>query len=105
MSEAEQDIYSQLCAEYYDLDKPSAQSDALVFYMKYVAEAKGRILEPMCGSGRFLIPIMEEGIEIDGFDVSPHMLDACRINRLPEFFLRREYLQALVRISKGTKAL
>jgi SAM-dependent methyltransferase len=32
----------------------------------------------MCGSGRFLIPFLERGIEIDGVDASPHMLRACR---------------------------
>jgi ubiquinone/menaquinone biosynthesis C-methylase UbiE len=32
----------------------------------------------MCGSGRFLIPFLERGIDIDGVDVSPYMLQTCR---------------------------
>jgi SAM-dependent methyltransferase len=32
----------------------------------------------MSGSGRFLIPFLERGIDIDGVDASPHMLQACR---------------------------
>jgi ubiquinone/menaquinone biosynthesis C-methylase UbiE len=32
----------------------------------------------MCGSGRFLIPLLERGLDIDGVDASPHMLQACR---------------------------
>jgi SAM-dependent methyltransferase len=32
----------------------------------------------MCGSGRFLIPILENGIDIEGTDASGHMLDNCR---------------------------
>ena len=32
----------------------------------------------MCGSGRFLIPLLKRGFDIDGVDASPHMLQACR---------------------------
>ena len=31
----------------------------------------------MCGSGRFLVPLLETGIDIDGVDASSHMLAAC----------------------------
>ena len=68
--------YLDLCTQYYDLDKPIAPANALNFYMHYVQKAQGPILEPMCGTGRFLIPILEAGFEIDGFDASPHMLKA-----------------------------
>jgi len=68
--------YLSLCTEYYDLDKPQAPSDALAFYREYAKTAKGSILEPMCGTGHFLIPILEAGYEIHGFDASPFMLDA-----------------------------
>lgn len=32
----------------------------------------------MCGSGRFLVPLRQLGIDIDGVDASPQMLEACR---------------------------
>ncbi len=32
----------------------------------------------MCGSGRFLIPLAQDGLAIDGVDASPTMLAACR---------------------------
>ena len=32
------------------------------------------ILEPLCGSGRFLIPFLERGFEICGLDLSEEML-------------------------------
>jgi len=70
--------YLALCTEYYDLDKPLAPKEALHFYMHYVQRAKGPILEPMCGTGRFLIPMLEAGFEIDGFDASSHMLNALK---------------------------
>lgn len=70
--------YKALCTEYYELDKPTAPEDALQIYLGYAKEANGPILEPMCGTGRFVIPLLEKGYEVTGFDYSSHMLDVCR---------------------------
>ena len=70
--------YKRLCTEFYDIDKPNAPEDALDFYLRYAQQANGPILEPMCGSGRFLIPLLKRGFDIDGTDASPYMLQACR---------------------------
>lgn len=70
--------YKVLCTEFYELDKPHPPEDALQCYLKYAEEADGAILEPMCGTGRFLIPLLEKGYPVTGFDYSPHMLDVCR---------------------------
>lgn len=43
------------------------------FYLSY-AEKGMKILEPLCGSGRFLIPFMERGFDICGMDLSSEML-------------------------------
>ncbi|MBC8064288.1 MAG: class I SAM-dependent methyltransferase [Chlorobia bacterium] len=72
------DSYRSLCTEVYGIDKPTAPADALDFYLAYARESKGPILEPMCGSGRFLIPMLESGLEVDGIDASASMLDLCR---------------------------
>jgi len=53
--------YGSLCTEFYDLDKPSAPADALAFYVERARKAGGRVLEPMCGSGRFLLPMSLAG--------------------------------------------
>ncbi len=71
------DTYGKLCTEFYDLSKPEAPVDALEFYLNQSSDASSPVLEPMCGSGRFLIPFLERGIDIDGMDASPHMLQAC----------------------------
>jgi 2-polyprenyl-3-methyl-5-hydroxy-6-metoxy-1,4-benzoquinol methylase len=52
------------------------KEDAYAFYRGYVMRANGSILEPMCGTGRFLLPLFEEGFNIHGFDASEHMLEA-----------------------------
>lgn len=70
--------YGSLCAEYYELDKPHAPEDALQCYLHYAKEAQGPILEPMCGTGRFLIPLLEQGYSVTGFDYSQYMLHICR---------------------------
>lgn len=70
--------YRALCTEYYELDKPTAPNDALECYLHYAKEAEGPILEPMCGTGRFLIPLAEQGYAVSGFDYSPYMLEVCR---------------------------
>jgi len=41
-------------------------------------EARGRVLELACGSGRVTIPLVRAGREVTGLDDSPSMLAACR---------------------------
>lgn len=74
------DSYGPLCALFYDLDKPQAPRDALAYYLSRAKEAGGPVLEPMCGSGRFLLPLLRAGVQIEGFDASPAMLAACHLH-------------------------
>ena len=67
--------YGKLCAETYEVLHAEAPEDELAFYLSY-AHAGDKILEPMCGSGRFLIPFMERGFDITGIDLSEEMLSA-----------------------------
>lgn len=68
--------YAKLSTEFYDLEDHPNHAQALAFYMYHARQAQGPILEPMCGTGRFLIPMLQEGFDIEGFDASPYMLDA-----------------------------
>ena len=70
--------YGKLCTEFYDLDKPHPCPEGLKYYRAAAERSIGPILEPMCGSGRYLIPLMEQGFSIAGFDNSEAMLRACR---------------------------
>ncbi len=69
------DTYLSLCTEVYDLSKPNPPEEAYNFYRSYIKDAKGLVLEPMCGTGRFLLPLFEEGFNIQGFDASEHMIN------------------------------
>lgn len=70
------DTYFSLCTQVYDLSKPKPPQESYDFYRQYAQAVKGPLLEPMCGTGRFLLPLLEEGFEIHGFDASPHMLES-----------------------------
>ncbi|MEC1179667.1 class I SAM-dependent methyltransferase [Metasolibacillus meyeri] len=65
--------YGSLCSLFYDLSKPTAPTDELNFYMSYVNKDMS-ILEPMCGSGRFMLEFIQNGYDIDGFDISEEMI-------------------------------
>lgn len=59
------------------MDKPVAPDTAVEYYLSEIRNSAGPVLEPMCGAGRFLIPFLVEGIEIDGTDASFEMLNRC----------------------------
>lgn len=73
--------YSKLSTEVYDMDKPIGHSFGDVeFYLNKLASCSGPILEPATGTGRILIPLLEKGLAVDGFDSSTEMLSICRRN-------------------------
>ncbi len=83
MTQSPLTTYRKLCTEFYDLEPHKDSMQALTFYMDYAQQANGPILEPMCGTGRFLLPILNAGFEIEGFDASPYMLEALREKYAP----------------------
>lgn len=76
MTSLKLETYLSLCTQVYDLSKPFPPEEEYKFYRSYVEKADGLILEPMCGTGRFLLPLLEEGFDIHGFDASDHMLQS-----------------------------
>ncbi|MDE8674814.1 SAM-dependent methyltransferase [Priestia aryabhattai] len=82
------DYYGELCTMLYEVDKSAANKKELEFYLSFVKGQNMKVLEPMCGNGRMLLPFMQKGIDIEGFDISKDMLKACvekseRINLKP----------------------
>ncbi|TDL75929.1 class I SAM-dependent methyltransferase [Peribacillus frigoritolerans] len=72
--------YSRLATEVYDIDKPVGHSFGDIdYYRERLKEVKGRILEPGTGSGRIYIPLLQDGLNIEGIDQSPEMLDSCKM--------------------------
>ncbi|RLQ91591.1 class I SAM-dependent methyltransferase [Planomicrobium sp. Y74] len=73
------DYYGELCTQVYETNKSIAGGEELEFYLSYVKHKDMQLLEPMCGNGRMLLPFLEKGIDIDGFDISEEMLSLCRM--------------------------
>jgi SAM-dependent methyltransferase len=48
------------------------------FYLGLAREAGGPVLEVACGTGRILLPCLQAGVDIDGLDLFPEMLDVLR---------------------------
>lgn len=86
--------YGELCTKMYESDKSLAHEKEIAFYYSFVRDKAMRVLEPMCGNGRFLIPFMQKGVAIEGFDLSEEMLKVCqekgkRLNLQPKVFQAR----------------
>lgn len=70
--------YKKLSSEVYNIDKYIGHSFGDVeFYSERLASCEGSILEPGVGTGRILIPLLEKGLRVDGFDASGEMLKIC----------------------------
>ena len=70
--------YGALAAEIYDIDKPFGALPDTKFHLEQFAGFDRPILEPACGTGRTLVPFLEAGFDMTGFDQSPEMLERCR---------------------------
>jgi len=60
------DLYDALFGE-LDFDRD--------FYLALAKRARGPVLEVGCGTGRVLIPCLAAGVDIDGLDLHPRMLE------------------------------
>lgn len=65
--------------EFYPITSPGCEGD-ISFYVSEVKESGGPILEIGCGTGRILIPIAQQRIDVVGLDISFPMLETCRKN-------------------------
>jgi SAM-dependent methyltransferase len=78
---AETGAYEGLAVEVYDHDKAIGRSFGDVeFYRARLEGVAGPILEPACGNGRMMVPLLEAGHEVAGFDLSPQMIARCEAN-------------------------
>ena len=88
-------FYRQIYAESYDTD--DQRQPLVAFYLRQWEQAgkPSPLLEPMCGTGFFLIPFLEAGADIDGLDSSPYMLAICQAKCAAKGLRPRLYQQLL----------
>ena len=71
--------YGRLASHVYNLDKYIGKTFGDIdYYRERLLGCRGPILEPAVGNGRALIPLLEAGFDVSGFDASQDMLDYCR---------------------------
>src|SRR4051812_22624873 len=62
-----------------EFNRPADGDDPeLAFYRAMVIAGNGPALDVGCGTGRILIPLVQEGLAVDGTDISADMVDGCR---------------------------
>lgn len=69
-------IYGKLSSEVYEIDKYIGKSFGdIEYYQDRLKGIEGKVLEPAVGNGRILIPLLENGLDIEGIDSSNNMLE------------------------------
>ena len=91
--------YKGLMAQAWDvLRGDTSQWEDRFFFLELIAEYGQPVLDVGCGTGRLLLDYMQQGIDIDGVDNSPEMLDLCREKAAKlglEPRLHEQYMEAL----------
>jgi len=66
-----------LIAPFYDIEHVHYDED-VDLYRDFAVVCNGPVLELACGSGRLLLPLVQEGYEVTGVDTSATMLNLAR---------------------------
>jgi SAM-dependent methyltransferase len=85
--------FSPFYAELYDEENATIAPEELARLFSYARRIQGPILEGMCGTGRFLIPLRAHNFRVDGLDICPFMLDICQKKMSQKALRASLYLQ------------
>lgn len=69
--------YGRLCTLFDDADKPRASDAEVAWYAARLPQDTGPSLEVMSGSGRLLLPLLQQPRNVHGVDLSQSMLASC----------------------------
>ena len=73
--------YRGLIVEYWDLLRgDTSKWSSRPYFLKLIQDSGQPALDVACGTGRVLLDYAQEGIDIDGVDISPEMIALCRAN-------------------------
>ncbi len=65
------------------------------YYRKFIERYGQPALDVACGTGRLLLPYLQDGLDVDGVDISPDMLALCREKARAAGFSPALYPQAM----------
>jgi len=80
------DVYDD--PEAYDLVFEQFDED-LPLWLSVGREARGPVLDLACGTGRVLVRLLEQGVDADGLDSAPAMLERARVKAQAKGFTPR----------------
>jgi hypothetical protein len=69
--------YGTLGTLFHDADTPRASSAEVAWYAARLPRSEGTVLEAMAGSGRLLVPLLEQGFQVHGVDGSEARIASC----------------------------
>jgi ubiquinone/menaquinone biosynthesis C-methylase UbiE len=73
--------YRGMMVEYWDLLRgDTSKWSSRPYFLKIIKESGEPALDVACGTGRVMLDYMQEGIDIDGVDISPEMISKAREN-------------------------
>ena len=94
MSEEPQTWHYGLVARWWD-EFNEADPQALACFRAFIERDGQPALDLACGTGRLLLPLLRAGLDVDGCDVSPDMLDLCRQRAARDGLVPRLSAQAM----------
>lgn len=97
--------YGTLSTMMYQKTKPAGYSldGDIEYYGKHLKDLKGKILEAGVGTGRMMIPLLKQGLNVEGLDRSKEMLKQCRLNLAEENLQGTLYEGDLTKLDLPTK--
>jgi SAM-dependent methyltransferase len=75
---AEENRFSEELAAFYEATHDHGDIGDESFYLDAATSAAGPVLEAACGTGRLYLELLRNGVDADGFDISPAMLKILR---------------------------
>jgi SAM-dependent methyltransferase len=69
--------FGPLSTQFRDAARPRADDAEVDWYATRLPDDAGPVLDAMCGSGRLLVPLLDEGFHVHGVDASTSMIATC----------------------------
>ena len=72
------EFYTGFVADHYDLLVPEDETRMHGLFRSFIERDGQPALELACGTGRHLLEVVADGLDVEGLDSSPDMLERCR---------------------------
>ena len=88
--------YRGMMVQYWDLlPGDTSHWSSRPYFLKVIRESGEPALDVACGTGRLLLDYLAQDVEIDGVDISPEMIGACRVKATEAGLSPNLYIQPM----------